>query len=114
MPVIRLRPKSLCGLSFSIADLILLKSWAEAQCLRMTVQLDHGIEGEEYEEVVGLSKTERTLCQWILWRDNEAVFLQPLIGRAQRYRCVADAIEALTPKQTGNLTNIQATYWPRS
>jgi hypothetical protein len=114
MSAARLMPRSLRGLSFSIADLVLLRSWAEAQDLRMTIHLDHGVEGEEYEEVVALSRTERSLSQWIIWHDGAAVFAQPLIGRTQCHESVADVIEALSPKLTVKLTDIQATHWPRS
>lgn len=114
MPVAGLMPRSLRGLSFSIADLVLLKSWAEAQDLRMTIHLDHGVEGEEYEEVVSLSRAERSLSQWIIWHDGTSVFVQPLIGRAQCHDSVVSVIEALSPKLAVKVTDIQATQWPRA
>ena len=46
---VRLLPPPPCGLSFGIADLMLLQGWAEAQSLQMTVQLDHAVDEEEYE-----------------------------------------------------------------
>ena len=110
MSDIRLLPPLPCGLSFSIAELILLTSWAEAKSLRMAVRLDHGIEGEEYEEALAFSKVGSAVCQRLIWRNTEAVFVQPLIGRPQRYDAVADALEALTPKQAEQLTDIQA-HW---
>jgi hypothetical protein len=113
MPVARLMPRSLRGLSFRIADLVLLRSWAEAQGLSMTIHLDHGVEGEEYEEVVALSRTDRSLSQWIIWHDGHAVFVQPLIGRTQCHASVAEVVEALSPKLAVKLTDIQATHWPR-
>ncbi|HQT76361.1 MAG TPA: hypothetical protein PLD10_04860 [Rhodopila sp.] len=112
MPVIQLPTKRVCGLSFTIADLILLRSWAEANSLRMVVRQDHGVETEEYEEVLAFSQGESALCRWIMWRDANAVFVQPLIGRPQLYDTVADAMNALSPKQTPTLTDITATHWP--
>lgn len=101
-----------CGLSFSIADLILVKGWADAQSLRLTIHLDHGIEGEEYEEVLAFSKRESSLCQWILWRNAEHVFVQPLIGRPQCYASVADALNAVCPPDNVTVTDINPTSWP--
>jgi hypothetical protein len=67
--------------SFGIADLMLLQGWAEAQSLQMSVQLDHAVDEEEYEEVLAFSQAGSTMCQWIMWRNEQAVFVQPLIGR---------------------------------
>jgi hypothetical protein len=101
------------GLSFRIAELLLGQSWAEAHALRMTVRLDHGVDQEEYEEVLAFSKGGSTLCQWMIWRNDQAVFVQPLIGRPRRYDSVTEALEALTPKLAETLTDLEATHWPR-
>lgn len=101
-----------CGLSFSIADLILVKGWADAQSFRMTIHLDHGVEGEEYEEVLAFSKNESSLCQWILWRNADQVFVQPLIGRPQSYDSVADALNAVCPPEDVVVTDINPVSWP--
>jgi hypothetical protein len=102
----------LVGLSFSIAELTLVAAWAEAQGLQMRVRLDHGSETEEYEEVLALDTTWGRPRRCILWRDYEAVYVQPLIGRTRRYRSVADAIDALTQPQTIALTDVMPTGWP--
>lgn len=112
MPVVYLPRKSLRGLSFKIAELTLLKAWSEAQDLRMCVQLDHGVENEEYEEVLAFSRLDGGPCQWIMWRNAEFVFVQPLIGRTQRYESVAGALDALTPKEAVQVTDIKPTGWP--
>jgi hypothetical protein len=52
------------------------------------------------------------LCRWIMWRDATTVFIQPLIGRAQRYGSVAEAFEALAAKQHVDLTEIKPGRWP--
>jgi hypothetical protein len=102
----------LVGLSFSIAELTLVAAWAEAQGLQMRVHLDHGSETEEYEEVLAFHATwGRPRCH-ILWRDSQAVYLQPLIGRTRQYKSVADAIDDLTPRHAIALTDVMAKGWP--
>jgi hypothetical protein len=104
--------KMLKGLSFAIADLILVQAWSEAQAMRMVVRLDHGSDNEQYEEVLGLYPFGSPLCSWIIWREAEAVCVQPFIGRSQRYGSVVDVLEALTPPKPVAQTHIRATHWP--
>jgi hypothetical protein len=85
------------GLSFEIADLVLLQGWADFHGLQMTVELDHCVEGDEYEEVIGFYTQDNRLRRWILWRSATAIVVQPLIGRSIRFGSVADAIETLVP-----------------
>jgi hypothetical protein len=106
--------KILKGLSFAIADLILVQAWSEAHAMRMVVRLDHGSESEQYEEVLALHPTDSALCRWFIWREADAVFVQPLIGRSQRYGSVIDVLEALTPQKPVAQTQIRATRWPSS
>jgi hypothetical protein len=47
-----------------------------------------------------------------MWRNGEAVFVQPLLGRKQEYSSVAEALEYLFPKQREVLTDIVAWTWP--
>ena len=112
MPVIRLPSRTLKGLSFSVAELTLIKSWSEASALRMVIRLDHGSEAEEFEEVLAFHLGESSVCRWIMWRDAETVFVQPLIGRIQRYDSVAEAFEALAAKQSVVVSDIKAASWP--
>ncbi len=102
----------LVGLSFSIAELILVAGWAEAQGLQMSVCLDHGSENEEYEEVLAFHTTWGRPRRHILWRDHQAVYVQPLIGRTRRYSSVADALDALAPHRATALTDVMPTGWP--
>jgi hypothetical protein len=99
------------GLAFEIADLVLIRSWADLLGSRMLIRLDHGVDGEEYEEVIAFPTGMSSLRQLIMWRDAEAVFVQPLIGRRQRYGSVAEALESLIFKPFV-LTDITATAWP--
>lgn len=113
MPAVHFRPTSLRGLAFSIEDLLLLRAWAEAQSLHMRVHLDHGLEGEEYEEVLAFSETDSALCLFILWRDARTVHLQPLIGRPRRFGSVMAVLEAICPAQDVRMTDIRPCSWPR-
>jgi hypothetical protein len=113
VPVIQLPSKALKGISFAIADLILVQGWAEARRLRMVVRLDHGSDAEEYEEVLAFHQANSPLCDWIMWRDENVVSVQPLVGRAQRYGSVAQAIAALAAKRRVVVTDIIVTStWP--
>lgn len=112
MPVIDLPPKVLKGLSFSVPELILVRSWSEANGLHMVVRLDHGSETEDYEEVLALHVGDSAVCRWILWRNAKLVFVQPLIGRARKYGSVAEAFEALVAEQDVALTDIKPACWP--
>jgi hypothetical protein len=112
MPVVQLSAKVLKGLSFSIAELVLIGSWAGANGLRMVVRLDHGSDAEEYEEVLALHLGDSPLCRWIMWRDAKNVIIQPLIGRTQRHGSVAEAFEAMVSKRRVILTDIEPAGWP--
>jgi hypothetical protein len=106
------------GLAFDIADLLLVRSWAGLHNCRISIQLDHGVDGEEYEEVIALHTGTSPLCQSIIWRNAEAVFIQPLIGRSQRHASLAEALESIAlqlPSVVTHMsvvTDITATVWP--
>ncbi|MEJ0017115.1 MAG: hypothetical protein WDN25_11230 [Acetobacteraceae bacterium] len=93
----QLTPSTPKGLAFEISDLMLLQGWAEFHDVQMIVELDHCVEGEEYEEVIAFYASDSQLRRWILWRGAQDIVVQPLIGRSCRYRSVADALETLTP-----------------
>jgi hypothetical protein len=109
---VQISSTGLVGLSFSIAELTLVAAWAEAQGLEMCVRLDHGSETEEYEEVLAFHNTWGRPQRCIMWRNSRAVYVQPLIGRTTRYQSVADAIAALTPRETIAVTDVMAIGWP--
>jgi hypothetical protein len=111
-------PISLCskmpkGLAFEIADHILIRGWADFHDLLPVVRIDHGVEGEEYEEAIAFHIGINPLCQLIIWRNEDAVFVQPLIGRMQRYNTVCEALEGLLLTKCVLLTDITATAWSR-
>jgi hypothetical protein len=109
---VRLPSKALKGLSFSVPELVLIRTWSAVHGFRMVVRLDHGSDTEEYEEVMALHLRDSKLCSWIMWRDARAVFVQPLIGRARRYVSVAEAFEALAAKSRIAVTDIKPSRWP--
>jgi hypothetical protein len=93
-------PLSLCarvptGLAFEIADHILIRDWAERHDVLALIRLEHGVEGEEYEEVVEFHAGISPVCALIMWRTADAVFVQPPVGRRQRYGSVCGALGGL-------------------
>lgn len=112
MRTIRFPARKLKGLSFSINELSLIKAWAQARSFCLAIKLDHGSETEEFEEAVALYAADSPVCRWILWRDRNCVYLQPLLGRAARFGSVAEAFESLETKQAIVLTDITAKSWP--
>jgi hypothetical protein len=101
------------GLAFEIADLVLIKRWADCHNFHMLVRLDHGAAvDEEYEEVIAFQTERSPLYRLIMWRNAAAVFVQPLVGRGKRYASVADALMSLLPTPHFRLTEITATAWP--
>jgi hypothetical protein len=96
----QITPKTPTGLSFDIADLMLLQGWAEFHDVRMVVELDHCVDGDEYEEVVAFYGKDSPLRRWILWRAASEIVVQPLIGRGSHFVSVADALENLIPARS--------------
>jgi hypothetical protein len=93
--MLQITPKPPIGLAFEISDLMLLQGWAAFHDVRMVVELDHWVEGEEYEEVVAFYAKDSSLRRWILWRSASDIVVQLLIGRAGRFASVADALDSL-------------------
>jgi hypothetical protein len=100
------------GLSFEIADLILIKDRSAAHDLRMVVRLDYSSDVEQYEEVLVFNSGISPKWRWMMWRNATAVFVRSIGGRSRRYRSAAQAIEALVRKEQVVLTDIEATHWP--
>ena len=96
----QISPSAPTGLSFEIADLMLLQGWADFHTVQMVVELDHCVEGEEYEEVVAFYGQDSQLRRWILWRAEGEIVVQPLIGRSCRFVTVADALDSLMPARS--------------
>ncbi len=82
------------GLAFEITDLLAIEAWAGQNEVSMVVHLDHGVEDEEYEEVVALSTTAEN-CLLLIWRDENTTFVQPLPGRRVCFASVAEALSQL-------------------
>lgn len=95
------RRQSPKGLAFDIADHLLISAWAELNDLRVTVRLDHGAAvGDDHEEVVAFQAAGSPLYRLILWRNDDAVYVQPFVGRSTQYRSLAEALDSLHPGQT--------------
>jgi hypothetical protein len=89
--------RTLRGLAFDIADLLRIQSWAAHNAVCMDVRLDHGVEGEEYEEVIAFL-TDTIACSLLMWRDQNTVFAQPMPGRQQCFPSVSAALSRLYVK----------------
>jgi hypothetical protein len=98
------------GLAFGIAELVLVKGWAEQHDFCLVLRLDYGAPvNEDYEEVIALHTKASPLYRLILWRDATTVFVQPLVGRRKQYDTVLAALESIRPKQGVILTDIVTT-----
>jgi hypothetical protein len=102
------------GIAFKIADLLLIGSWATFHGLGMSIRLDHGAEGEEYEELIAFRAEINPLSGLTIWRNAEAVFVQPPMGRPRQYDSIVEALENLLPERRIELTDIRSTEWPAS
>lgn len=91
------RQQKLKGLAFDIVDLLAIQSWAKRHELRMGIRLDHGVEDEEYEEVIALH-AGTTGCFLLMWRDQNTVFAQPMPGRQLHFSSVSAALSGLDVK----------------
>jgi hypothetical protein len=95
MELLRIASTPPTGLAFEISDLVLLQGWAKFHDIRMVVELDHWVEGEEYEEVVAFYSKDSSLRRGILWRSAKEIIVQPLIGRSCRFGSVAGALDSM-------------------
>lgn len=98
--------------SFSVADLILIRSWAQAQGLHIAICLDRSVDGEQHENVLTFPNRGGERSRSLMWRDGEAIFVQPPTGRPRPYSSVAAMIDALHPEQQVVPTDIEAASWP--
>lgn len=112
MGSLQISTADLRGICFDIADLLLIGDWSQACGLRMVVRPDYGSKAGEYEEVLAFHPAMGGPSRWMMWRDEAAVFVQPLPGRPWRHGCISEAIEALTPPLGVVVTDIVASHWP--
>jgi hypothetical protein len=85
------------GLSFDIPDLLLVRAWADYHNLRMEIELDIAAGGDEYEELLNLSYGKSEHRRWMIWRSQDGIVVQPMMGRKMVFTLMADALEALIP-----------------
>ncbi len=100
------------GLSFEVSDLFLCKAWADYHGFRMAVRLDHCAKGEEYEEVIAIHTGNGQVCRLLMWCNTQGIFVQPLIGKRQRYASFAEALESVLPLGPSQTSNITVAGWP--
>ncbi len=85
------------GLSFEVPEWLMLLAWAEFHGLRVVVELDHCVDGEEYEEVVALYPPGSPLRQWTMWRASDAIVVEPMNARAFRLATISEVLQTLVP-----------------
>ncbi len=100
------------GLAFAIDELDLITRWAGRNAIRVVVRLDHGADGEEFEEVIAFHTGHTPLCELIMWRNEAGVYAQPLVGVMQQFVSVEAALDSRLLKQRTPLTDIRVTAWP--
>lgn len=85
------------GLAFDLNDLNEFQTWAAKHCMRLVVELDHHVNGEEYEEVLAFYEEGSALRRWSVWRSHDCFVLEPMNGPALRTHQVTDLMQELTP-----------------
>ena len=98
----QLRPISVkmpAGLAFEIPDLLIMRGWAEFHDLEMTIELDIGEEGDDYEEMLSLYDPRQELLRWILWRSCDGIMVQAAAGRVMLFDQMMDVLAILNPDQ---------------
>lgn len=85
------------GFSFEIPDLVMLQRWAESHGMRLVVELDHAVEGDEYEEVLAFYPIDSALRCWSLWRSADHFVLVPMNGPVWRCARLPDLLTELQP-----------------
>jgi hypothetical protein len=95
LPRASVRPPT--GLSFDVADLVMLRGWSEYHDLRLTIELDVCADGDEYEEMLALYDRDCAFRRWMIWRSGDGIVVQPMMGRTMLFDTMADALEILIP-----------------
>jgi hypothetical protein len=93
------------GLAFPISDLLLLRGWADRYDIIMTIELDHRVDGEDCEELIAFRTDVNSSSFLLIWRDAEAIFVQPLVGRKLRFTSVSHLLERLVFAQPAGVTD---------
>lgn len=83
------------GLSFSIEELVMVRSWAKERGLRMIVALDQTAEQAEFEEMLVLAPPDRNKRIFIVWRTLGSVFVQVPHGRPCPFPTLEEALGTL-------------------
>ena len=92
------------GHAFPIEELIAFRHWAERHTMRLLVELDHCVEGEEYEEVLAFYDAGSALRRWTLWRAADHLVVEPMTGSIARFshlHATLAGLHALRPRAPG-------------
>jgi hypothetical protein len=94
MPILQTLP---IGVAFELADLFAAQGWASYHNLRLVIELDYAVEGEEYEEVLAFYPPNGSFRKWTMWRTTRNIAVQTARGRVIRFASMADALDGLIP-----------------
>jgi hypothetical protein len=78
-------PKAPYGLSFTLKDLLYIRSWAERGGLRMEVLLDQVMEGAEFEELLLLRRANAGRRALSIWHTSEGIIAQAAGGQPKLF-----------------------------
>ena len=73
------------GLAFPVAELELVRGWAERQGLRMAVRLDQVLDGAEFEELLMISAPGHARQALSLWRTDHSIIGQAAGGHPKGF-----------------------------
>jgi hypothetical protein len=97
-----------CGIAFDIADLLLIRSWCDFHDMPFVICLDQ----QQSEEIIAFQPGAGAASRLRMWRQTDAILVQPITGPAQRHTTVTDALHRLGKPARLVLTDIRANRWP--
>ncbi len=83
------------GLAFDLSDLVAIDAWAADRNIHLVVELDTCVGGDSYEEVLAFHAQCGPMRDWIMWRTQHDVVVQPLAGNSWRFPSVSEALDVL-------------------
>jgi hypothetical protein len=78
-------PKAPYGISFTLKDLLYIRSWADRGGLRMEVLLDQVMDGAEFEELLLLRRPNASRRALSIWRTSEGIIAQSAGGQPKLF-----------------------------
>ena len=96
--------------AFTISELLLLQGWAEFHGMHKTIDLAHCMDGAECDEIAIISEPD-SLLHWMLWRKQDSVIVQPMLGAAHRFDTISDALASIRTAAAEPVTDLHPVAW---